>query len=210
MTDKTDHRAFWENRYAEMSEPTNGKPSSVLERHAAGRTPGLALDIGSARGDDALWLASRGWQVTGVDISQTALDIAARRAEDLALSGAVRFERHTLPDTFPIGRYDLVTALFFHSKQDFDRDRVLDLAGQATAPGGMLIIAAHKTAPPWRTMPDGHDAPVFPSAKDDRNAATRGGGKWREVFVGVNTRTVTGPDSQIAEIEDSHVILERL
>ena len=77
MTETQDLRTFWEDRYGAMTDPTNGKPSGVLERLAAGRVPGRALDIGCARGDDALWLAAKGWTVTGVDVSQTALDIAA-------------------------------------------------------------------------------------------------------------------------------------
>jgi len=35
-------------------------------------TPGKALDLGCAEGADAIWLAQRGWQVTGVDIAQIA------------------------------------------------------------------------------------------------------------------------------------------
>lgn len=210
MTDQQNNRTFWETRYAGMTAPTSGKPSAVLEHFATGRAPGRALDIGCARGDDVLWLASQGWRVTGVDISQTALDIAAQRAVGAGIADRTRFEQHILPDTFPAGAFDLVAALFFHSPQDFDRDLVLERAGRATSPGGLLVIAAHKTAPPWRPVPEDHEEPDFPTAANDRDAATRGGGNWREVFVGVTTRTVTGPEGQRADVEDSHVILERL
>jgi len=35
------------------------------------------LDVGSGEGADAIWLASRGWRVTGIDVSSVALDRAA-------------------------------------------------------------------------------------------------------------------------------------
>ena len=44
--------------------------------------PGRALDVGSGEGADAVWLAERGWRVTAVDISATALERAAAHAAD--------------------------------------------------------------------------------------------------------------------------------
>jgi SAM-dependent methyltransferase len=210
MTETTqDLRTFWEERYGAMTEPTNGKPTGVLERYVTGRRPGRALDIGCARGDDALWLARQGWSVTGVDVAQAALTIAADRARDEGLADLVRFERHTLPDSFPEGQFDLVSAVFFHSPMDFDRARVLELAARAVAPGGMLIIAAHNSAPKWRQS-EGHDHPAFPTPEEDRAAADRSGYGWREIKVGLHARDVTGPEGQRDMVQDGHVILERV
>lgn len=207
MSGTDDLRAFWEDRYRTMEGATSGRPSAVLERHAAGRGPGRALDIGCARGDDALWLAGQGWQVTGVDVSQAALDIAAARGTEAGLADRLRFERHTLPDSFPAGEFDLISALFFQSPVAFDRARVLELAARALAPGGLLIVAAHNTVPPWRKGPPKHD---FPTAEGDRAAIARAGGDWRDIVVGPEARIVTGPDGETAEVLDSHVILEKL
>ena len=46
--------------------------------------PGRALDVGSGEGADALWLAGRGWQVLGTDVSQVALDRAAAAVDAAA------------------------------------------------------------------------------------------------------------------------------
>lgn len=42
--------------------------------------PGRALDLGCGTGTNAITLTQRGWQVTGVDFSMTAIWIARRRA----------------------------------------------------------------------------------------------------------------------------------
>ena len=44
--------------------------------------PGRALDVGCGTGRDAVYLAKRGWQVTAVDIVDTAIARARQRAAD--------------------------------------------------------------------------------------------------------------------------------
>ena len=42
--------------------------------------PGTSLALGSGEGGDVMWMASRGWQATGVDISPTAGERARQDA----------------------------------------------------------------------------------------------------------------------------------
>jgi SAM-dependent methyltransferase len=44
-------------------------------------SPGRALDVGCGSGRDAVYLAKRGWQVTGVDFAETGLNAARQRAQ---------------------------------------------------------------------------------------------------------------------------------
>ena len=60
---------FWDARYRSTDQVWSGKPNPHLVEHVSTLSPGAALDVGSGEGADALWLASRGWQVTGVDVS---------------------------------------------------------------------------------------------------------------------------------------------
>ncbi|MFC1539799.1 class I SAM-dependent methyltransferase [Candidatus Latescibacterota bacterium] len=43
-------------------------------------TPCKALEIGSGTGDNSLWLAQRGFQVTGVDIAEQAIKYAVDKS----------------------------------------------------------------------------------------------------------------------------------
>jgi SAM-dependent methyltransferase len=67
--------APWERRDVERT----WKP---LLDGAGALSPGRALDVGCGSGRDAVHLAERGWQVTGVDFAEAALNAARQRARD--------------------------------------------------------------------------------------------------------------------------------
>lgn len=79
--------ATWDKRYVEGVLPwDSGKPdlhlAAVIEVH--GIKPGKALEIGCGTGTNSIWLAQHGFEVTGMDISQTAI---ARAKEKAAAAG---------------------------------------------------------------------------------------------------------------------------
>ena len=71
----------WED--AEHDQPFVDKISEVFAREGTGREPpfGRALDLGTGSGIWAVQLARRGWQVTGVEIVEKALERARDRVE---------------------------------------------------------------------------------------------------------------------------------
>lgn len=208
MTDTASNPSqdFWEPHYANMTRPSGGRVSAVLAQFVKARAIGTALDLGCARGDDAIWLAKQGWTVTGVDVAEAALVAARASAQDANVLDRTTFERHDLGISFPTGKFDLVTAMFFHSPVDFGRDQALRRAADSVAPGGLLLVVAHGSRAPWSWAdPD----TVYPTAKDALAELTVHTHEWRKVFVGRIERDATGPDGQSAVVIDTVIAIER-
>ncbi|MCR6712623.1 MAG: TPMT family class I SAM-dependent methyltransferase [Demequina sp.] len=74
-----DPAEHWEQRYRENTRAWSGSANPTLVSVISGLTPGTALDLACGEGADAAWLASQGWNVTGVDISPTAIQRARGR-----------------------------------------------------------------------------------------------------------------------------------
>lgn len=208
MTDKSSNPSqdFWEPHYAKMTRPSGGRVSAVLKQFVEARSPGTALELGCARGDDAIWLAKQGWTVTGVDVAEAALSAARASAQEANVSDRTTFERHDLGMTFPTGKFDLVTAMFFHSPVDFGRVQALRRAAQSVAQGGLLLIVAHGSRAPWSWAdPD----TVYPTAQDELADLAVNADDWRNVFVGHIERAATGPKGQSAVVIDTVIAIER-
>lgn len=116
-------------------------PNPHLVREIAGLRPGTALEAGCGAGAEALWLASRGWRVTGVDLAAGALQVAARRTEAAGLVDRVSWLEADLSVWEPDGRFDLVTTHYAHPSIP-QLDFYERLAGWV-APGGTLFIVGH-------------------------------------------------------------------
>ena len=201
-------KKHWEDRYRQRDRIWSGRVNARLAEIVAGLAPGRALDLGCGEGGDTMWLAEQGWQVTGVDISDTALARAAAHVAERGLTDRVRFEQINLSESSPDGRFDLVSAQFLHSTVDLDRDRIFASAARALAPGGALVIVDHGAAPPW-SDPAVHDH-VFPGVEEVLDAIDLGDGQWEQVRVEAVDRDAVGPDGQPAVLTDNVIVLRRV
>lgn len=139
----TDARDRWNERYLAKPRVWSGAPNPVLIAEAAALDSGRALDIGCGEGADALWLAERGWQVLGIDVSDVAIDRAREEALSRRLPGRAEFQRADLREWEPESRaFDLVIAFFVHLPPD-ERDLVFTRLAAAVAPGGTLLLVGH-------------------------------------------------------------------
>ena len=160
----TTNPEFWEDFYADGKGRWSGRANALLVDAATDLTPGVALDLGSGQGGDAVWLATMGWQVVAVDISTAALTFAAEHATTAGVSAAISWERHDLDVTFPDGEYDLVTTSYLHSPVELGREAILRRALPAVRPGGHLIVIGHAGPPSWD--PGHHHGVELPSAAE--------------------------------------------
>jgi SAM-dependent methyltransferase len=106
---------------------------------AANLPPGKALDIGCGAGQNAIWLAQRGWVVTAVDVSPRALAEAGRDARDAAVT--IAFELADATAWRPASRFDLVMCTFALPPRGMGRSRLLEMAATAVAPGGTILVS---------------------------------------------------------------------
>lgn len=198
---------FWEEIYRQKSPKSGGQPSAILKQYLTGQTPGNALELGCAKGDDAVWLAQNGWKVTAVDISQTALDYAEANARAQGMLNRIDFQQHDLAVSFPDLTADLATAMFLQTPLEFPRSEVLRQAADCLRPGGLLLIVSHGSRAPWSWAKDDK---LYPTARQSLHDLNLQAKDWKELFVGEKERMASGPDGQKALVKDAIIFLKRL
>ncbi|ORW00024.1 class I SAM-dependent methyltransferase [Mycobacterium kyorinense] len=138
MTDKD--RVRWDEIYTASGPPQAdavGLPSVFAGFEDLFPTAGHALDLACGQGLAAVWLARRGMDVRGCDVSQVAIDQARDLARRCGVGDRCRFDvvdlDHGLPDGPPA--HVVVCHRF--------RDRRLDRAIiRRLAPGGLVAVSA--------------------------------------------------------------------
>jgi SAM-dependent methyltransferase len=123
--------------YTAPNPPFRQAPSQFLIRIAGALKPGAALDVAMGQGRNALYLAGRGWEVTGYDLSTRGLQLADAAARDAGVALKTVRASH---DEFDYGkeRWDLIveTYAFTNLEDAAYRRRVLD----SLRKGGVLLI----------------------------------------------------------------------
>ena len=146
----------WDRRYAEPRLVWSAEPNRFVVEELAALPPGRALDLACGEGRNALWLAGRGWDVTGVDFS----GVAIAKAQAMAAGAGVtaRFVRADLAGHVPApASADLVLLAYLQVPEPL-RTTVLERAAAALRPGGVLLWVAHDRS----TLDGGHGGPRNP------------------------------------------------
>lgn len=103
-------REVWNDTYRQAV-GFNHEPNRLLVDTVKGKKPGRALDVMTGQGRNAIYLATQGWKVTGVDISSEGLRITRETA---AARGVTVDTVETDVDHYDFGqaRWDLVTMIY--------------------------------------------------------------------------------------------------
>jgi SAM-dependent methyltransferase len=99
---------------------------------------GFALDLGCGAGQNSVWLAKRGWAVTGIDIAPSAIALAEQAARNAAVS--VGFQVADLTEWSPPRTFDLVLSTYALPPKGPGRSQALAMAAASVAPGGTILV----------------------------------------------------------------------
>ncbi len=134
-----DSERFWDERYrTDEAVPERGPAAFLVEHRRLLPARGKALDVAMGTGRNALYLASLGYEVTGIDVS----GVAVARCREEASRRSLRIEavRADLESyALPRAAYDVVVDFYYLQR---------DLAPQIEAalrPGGVLVFESFTT-----------------------------------------------------------------
>jgi SAM-dependent methyltransferase len=146
----------WDRRYSGQELVWTSEPNRVLVEEVDGLTPGRALDLACGEGRNAIWLAERGWQVTGVDFSRAGLEKAGQLQEKRGVKAewiaADLLDYRPEPEAFGL------VIVFYLQVPAEHRTPILKTAAGAVAPGGTFLLVGHDST----NIADGYGGPQFP------------------------------------------------
>ncbi len=169
-------RVRWDERYVSRGAPPIDAvgPAAVFAPYQGMfPTAGRALDVACGQGLGAVWLARRGLDAWGVDVSEVAIGQARDLARRDGVADRCRFDVVDLDHGLPTG--PPVTIIYCHRFRDRRLDRAMI---ERLAPGGLLAVTTlsqvGSTPGPFRAAP-GELHTAF--ADLDRIAAGEGQGQ---------------------------------
>jgi len=134
-----DSERFWDERYrTEEAVPERGPAGFLVEHRHLLPTAGCALDVAMGSGRNALYLASLGYEVTGIDVSGVAVERCRAEAERRGLRvEAVQADLESY--RLPREAYNVVVD-FYYLQRDLAPALVAGLR-----PGGVLVFESFTT-----------------------------------------------------------------
>ncbi|MEO8051740.1 MAG: methyltransferase domain-containing protein [Acidobacteriota bacterium] len=144
--------AAWDEQYCNEVGTKPPLPHPLLVKATSELRLGRALDLACGTGRNALWLAQRGWSVTAVDGSASAIDLLRNRAAQLGVTVDTQVA-DLEADGFSIAPagYDLIAMCYY-----FQRNLIEPLK-HGVVPGAVVIVIALLIEPgkcsPFRLQP---------------------------------------------------------
>lgn len=150
------NRDDWNRRYQGHELVWTAQPNRFLLAEAATLQPGRALDLACGEGRNAVWLVEQGWQTTGVDFSDVALEKALRLADRRSVQ--VEWVESDLLDYHPpASAFDLVI-VFYLQLPEPELEQILPRAANAVTAGGTFLLVGHDSS----NLDQGYGGPQDP------------------------------------------------
>jgi len=132
---RTKATANYNNLYKNGIPFLGNAPNAFMARMIEGHKPGRALDIGMGQGRNAIYLAEKGWQVTGIELAQEGIRATRAAASrkgvkiDAVMADALGYDYGT-------AKWDLIVATYIHGVMT----RIAERLRLSLRPGGLLVI----------------------------------------------------------------------
>lgn len=146
----------WNESYASGQLPWDtGQPEPLLVEFvtSGGVSPAPTLEIGAGTGTNAIWLAERGFDIVGVDVSPLAVERAHAKMEGRALR--CRFAALDFLADPPLGgpfEFAFDRGCFHVFDEPDERQRFAAQVVAALAPGGLWLSIIGSTEGPPREV----------------------------------------------------------
>ncbi len=147
----------WDQRYRGRELVWTSEPNRFLVSETTSLAPARAIDLACGEGRNAVWLAERGWEVTGVDFSSVGIE-KARQLED-ARGVRVEWVLADLLEYRPEPRSVDLVIVFYLQVAARQRTTILRAAADAVAPGGTFLLVGHDR----RNIEHGYGGPQDPT-----------------------------------------------
>jgi ubiquinone/menaquinone biosynthesis C-methylase UbiE len=131
----------WNERYAGADLIWTAEPNMFVVDEVAELPPARALDLACGEGRNAVWLASKGWETTGVDFSAVGLAKGRHLADAVGVE-VTWIEADATSWQPPASGFDLVILCYLQLDGP-GRTAALEVAARATALGGHVLVVAH-------------------------------------------------------------------
>ncbi len=140
-------RTTFKNLYRGQPRWEIGRPQQAL-LEVADQIVGTILDCGCGTGENALYFAKRGHQVTGIDFLAEPIRLAKQKASERGLTATfLQMDALALPE-FPKLFDTALDSGLFHVFSDDDRRRYIDGLASVLKPGGRLFLLCFSDAEP--------------------------------------------------------------
>ncbi len=137
-------RIIFNNIYASNTPGFVTEPNALLISTIEGRKPGRALDIGMGQGRNAVFLALKGWDVTGFDVSDEGIAVARKNAERAGVKlNAIR----ETDEAFNYGsnQWDLI--VFMYEPLPVASAAYVERLRKSMKPGGLFVFEGYGPDP---------------------------------------------------------------
>jgi SAM-dependent methyltransferase len=167
----------WDASYHEGPAPWDiGQPQPAIARLASeGGFAGAVLDAGCGTGENTLLVASLGLSVLGVDVAETALAIARKKADDrgieVGFAAADAFQLEHLGRMFET----VLDCGLFHTFDADERPRYVASLASVTKHDGTLYVLCFSD--------DGPDTGPHPIREEELRAAFQPSNGWKVAAI---------------------------